>query len=282
MEAPSKEQQEPSPSQIQWPLIEADPLLRQSAIALVAITGAWLFHLYSQLIPTPIVIAIWLGTAWLIGRGLYHRRRIRRRAWLMASLKEASPWHPWLRGGICLRAYYAFIGGLLALVLLPSLSRLQDSALWMLLLAAGLALVIVRLRVEISLAKQFKRPFREEAAWWVSLRIVTVGLMAGFIALAFQTAQPDFISDNVELLISMQHMMDQEAARSELFQYALQWHAAMDGARFWIGQQLEQALPTIPLAAVLTWALLFIKQFLFALGWLLLLVGLLSRDTHYD
>ncbi len=282
MEALSKEQQEPSHYQVQSPLIDADPLLRHSAIVLVAIAGAWLFHLYSQLTPTAIVISIWLVTAWLIGRGLYRRRRIRRRAWLMASLKETSPWHPWLRGGMRLRVYYAFIGGFLALVLLPSLSRLKDPAPWMLLLAAGLALVIIRLRVETSLATQFKRPFLEEAAWWVSLRIVTVGLMTGFIALAFQTSQPDFISDDVELLISMQHMMDQEVARSELFQYALQWHAAMDGARFWIGQQLEQALPTIPLAAVLTWALLFIKQFLFALGWLLLLVGLLSRDTHYD
>ena len=254
----------------------------QATWLLVIITAAWLFHLYALVLPTSAVVLVWLIVSWLIARGLFRRRRIKRKAWLEASLYEHASLHKRLRGGPFLYSCYLAIGSFLSAGLLATLPHLNQSPDWALLSVGSVVLLMTHAFATRQLRLQVKPPFLHEAAWWLSILFTLTALIIAYMALALHSAQPDFLTSESGFLAAIQYMVDNVSARSELFQYVLQCYAALDGARWWTGQTLENLLSASAIPTLLSWTVIFFQQAFFILGWLLMLTGFFTKDIRYE
>lgn len=250
-------------------------LPRHGLVLVAVILGLWGFALFARVLPTPAVLGVWFLVALVMLDALLPRKRLRRRAWLGVFFRERSAWRRRLRGGLLMAGLQLCKALVLSAALLSLLVRVEDTAVWRLLVAGALMLVLVRAWVQRWFARELNPAWRPEPVWWLSLRVAGVALLLMLVLLAFQRPQPDFTE--ASLAQAVWHQLDQEAARSDVLHEAVRMLAAKEGFQLWLGQHLS-GLPVAGGAMVaLVWLLVFLEQGLFVVGLLVLFNGALSR-----
>ena len=244
-----------------------------------ALALAWVFHVYARVLPSTALVALWGVFAGLIAAALFHQARVRRRAFLAVYVATASPLQNWLRGGIFMALAALAAGGILALVLMSSLARIEDPWQWLALLAAVPGLVLLRASLWRRLARHASPLYVAVLSWRVAALVIGVALVVAFVFLALHQAYPAFAKVSLERAVW--HMIDQEYARSAPWQGVLEARAGLDGLRLWLAQQLMPA-PGASLPQMLGWALVFAEQMLFVWSYLLMGYGVLRGIGAHD
>ena len=246
------------------------------ALALVGALGVlWGYAVFAPVLSTEAVIAVWIALALVMVSALFPRKRLRRQAWRRAYLEPASAWQWRLKGGVVMWACQAVKALVLSAVLMAILARVRDPAIWRLMLAGVLGLVVARAFSHRRLQRDLNEQYRPEVVWRLSLAVTGAVLVLVLVGLAFLRAQPDFTA--ASLAQAIWHQVDQEAARSGLLHEGLRLLAAKEGVQLWLAQNLGE----LPVAGwpviVVVWLLVFIEQALFVTALLLLFNGVLSR-----
>lgn len=264
----------PEVARQEWPEVARELLL------VTAMTGLlWGLHLFARQMEAFWIALIWLTLSALIGRGLFWRGRIRRRAWLQVYVRPASPWRHRLRGGLMMALLRWLTGLFLAALLMLVLIRRDASLFWYCLLASGPLLVALRMMSEHMLAGHIQNGFRRELVWTLSLRMSGLVLLLVLVVLLFRQPQPDLTG--ATLGQALWHYLDQERARSPWLEQALQLMAAKEGLQYWLAQQLVSVPGAHWLGQLLLWLLVFAEQALFVGGWFLVFNGLIVRGHHH-
>lgn len=240
---------------------------------------AWGYYVYARVLPTPALALVWVLFTTLIATALLHRARIRRRAFLAVCVAAASPLQGWLRGGLLLALRPALLGALLALLLLIALARIGDFRVWLALIAAGPALVVLRAWLHGRLAGHAGDLYLPILSWRAAAWLIGASLAGLLVWLAFQQTYPDFAGVSLERAVW--HMVDQEQARSGPAQLLLQLAAAKDGLRLWLAQQLMPA-PATSLVQMLGWLLVLAEEVLFVWSYMMLCHGTLIGAGTID
>jgi len=254
-------------------------LLRDLLCLLGAAALAWVYYVYARVLPTPALLLAWGVFTALIATALFHRARIRRRAFLAVYVAEASPLQRWLRGGVVLALRPVLLGALLALLLMVALARIAEPRTWLALIAAGPVLVLLRAWWFRRLAGHAGPLYLPILSWRAAALPVGAALTVLLVWLAFHQAYPDFAGVSLERAVW--HLVDQEQARSDPAQVLLQAAAAKDGLRLWLAQQLMPA-PAASLLQLLGWLLVLAEEVLFVWSYLLLSHGLLIGIGSID
>jgi hypothetical protein len=260
-------------------MADARGLLRDLLCLLGAAALAWAYYVYARVLPTPALFAAWGVFSALIATALLYRARIRRRAFLAVYVAEASPLQRWLRGGVLLALRPLLLGALLALLLMVALARIDEARTWLVLIAAGPTLVLLRAGLLGRLRRHAGALYLPLLSWRAAAWPVGAALVALLLWLAFHQAYPDFAAVSLERAVW--HMVDQEQARSGPGLVLLQAAAAKDGLRLWLAQQLMPA-PATSLVQLLGWLLVLAEEVLFVWSYLLLSHGLLIGAGTVD
>jgi len=243
-------------------------LPRHAVILVGVIVALWGFGLFARTLPTAAVVGVWLVVALWMLRALLPRRRIRRRVWLRAFFRRHSAWQWRLRGGLFMGMVQLLKALILSAAMLTVLVRIDDAAVWRILVAGALVLVVMRARVHEWFRHDLAPAYRPEFVWRLSLWGTGTVLVLLLAVMAFYRPQPDFTG--ASLAQAVWHQLDQEAARSGLLHEAVRALAAKEGFQFWLGQHLS-GLPVAGAPAVaLVWLLIFLEQGLFVTGVLVL------------
>jgi len=240
---------------------------------------AWGFHVFARVLPTVALVLAWLLLTALIAAALLRRARVRRRAFLTVWIAPASPLQRWLRGGALLALRPVLLGAGLALLLLVALVRIQDPRAWLVLIAAGPALVLLRAGMAQRLAGHAGGLYLPILSWRAAALPIGAVFTALLLALAYHQAYPDFAGVSLERAVW--HMVDQEQARSGPGLALLQAAAAKDALRLWLAQQLMPA-PASSLWNLFGWLLVLAEEVLFVWSYLLAGHGLLTRVGVHD
>lgn len=256
-----------------------DRVVRDLLWLLALNTALWLLHRYGRVLPDVALAAVGLPLATLLGFGLFWRRRVRRRAFLTAYVSPASPLARWLRGGWLLAASQSVAAALLTLILMMALIRLRDPGVWIVLLAAGLALVLVQSLLRHGLRNHASPLYLPALSWRLSVVLIAVLMLATLTAMALQQAYPAFAGVSLERAVW--HLADQEQARSATAQMLLQMAAAKDGLRLWLAQQL-MPVPGMSLLQLFGWLLVLVDEALFVWSYLILCQSLLIAVNSDD
>lgn len=257
----------------------ASHLLRDLLCLLGAAALAWSYHLFARVLPTAVQLACWAAFTLLIAVALLNRARIRRRAFLAVYVADASPLQRWLRGGPLLALRAALLGGVLALLLMVALARSADPRSWVALIASGPALVLLRAWLAGRLSGHAGALYLPILSWRAAATPVGAALTVLLAWLALHQAYPDFAGVSLERAVW--HMVDQEQARSGLFEALLQAAAAKDGLRLWLAQQLMPA-PATSLVQLLGWLLVLAAEVLFVWSYLLMCHGIMLGAGSLD
>ena len=248
---------------------------RHALVLAGVLVALWGYALYAPVLSTPVLAVIWLVVSSVMVSALFRRKRLRRQAWLRTYLDRASAWQWRLRGGLLMWLCQVAKALVLAALLLAILVRLREPAVWRLMLAGVLGLVIARSFWDRRLRQDLNVQYRPEVVWHVSLLMTGAVLVAALVLLAFVSPQPDFTE--ASLAQAVWHQVDQEAARSGVLHEGLRLLAAKEGLQLWLAQNLGG----LPLAGwpilVLVWLMVFVEQALFVTALLLLCNGALSR-----
>ncbi|MFU8896223.1 MAG: hypothetical protein ACNA8J_07525 [Gammaproteobacteria bacterium] len=244
-----------------------------------ALALAWAFHVYARVLPSAALAALWGVFACLIAAALFRQARVRRGAFLAVYFAAASPLQSWLRGGVFMALGSLAVGGILALVLMTSLARIEGPWQWLALLAAVPAIVLLRASLWRPLARHASPHHMAVLSWRVAALVTGAALVAGFVLLALHQAYPAFA--DVSLERAVWHMIDQEQARSAPWQGLLEARAGLDGLRLWLAQQLMPA-PGDSFLQMLGWVLVFAEETLFVWSYLLMGYGVLQGIGAHD
>jgi len=243
-------------------------------LALTATSGLlWLFHHYARVLDTAYLMAICLAVALLLLLALWWRARLQRQVLLLAHVQAGSPLQRWMRGGFLMALLRLPLAMVLAPLLLVTLVRMDDSGVWLLLVLAAPALVLLRAFLHARLVNHAREPYLTLLLWRMGSAVLFLVLLAAVIALSITGDWPDFQAATLEQAIW--HMADREVARSVPLQDLLQLFAGMDGLRLWLAQQVLPTLPLDRLLLLVGWALVFAKNALFVWSYALVLHAVL-------
>jgi hypothetical protein len=257
----------------------APPVWHDILCLLVVAALAWGFHVFARILPTAALLLAWLLFTALIAAALLRRARVRRRAFLAVWIAPESALKRWLRGGVLLALRPVLLGAGLALFLLVALARIQDPRIWLALIAAGPALVLLRALLARRLARHAGALYLPILSWRAAALPVGAALTVALLALAWHQAYPDFAGVSLERAVW--HLVDQEQARSAPGLALLQAAAAKDALRLWLAQQLMPA-PASSLWNLLGWLLVLAEEVLFVWSYLLAGHGILTRMGAHD
>ncbi len=225
-------------------------------------------------------VPVWVIATQLIVAGSLESARLRRRAWLGQYLREGSPWHRRLRGGVVMVARHQLMGAGLALVLLVEL-RLLPLPYWPLLLLGAVAMVVARHLLRRRLARHVIA--RHVAA--VTRRLLmlpTAGLlMIALVMAAFWLPQPYLVGLSWEEAL-LGHLQGRE--NDSLLGFFVRLGSTAEITQVWVMQNAVQNLQVANPAALLGWVLLLLTQSAFAWAYVRLLVGadVLRREGHRE
>jgi hypothetical protein len=167
----------------------------------------------------------------------------------------------------------------LTLVLMIALIRLRDPDVWIVLLAAGLALVASQALLRYLLRPHASPLYLPALSWRVSVVLIAALMLAVLTAMALHQAYPAFAGVSLERAVW--HLADQEQARGATTHMLLQMAAAKDGLRLWLGQQL-MPVPGMSLLQLFGWLLVLVDEALFVWSYLLLCQSLLIAVNSDD
>ncbi|MFY0992873.1 hypothetical protein [Halomonas sp. C05BenzN] len=236
-------------------------------VAAVSILLAW--SLLAERLAGLLFLPAWVLVTQLIAAGSLEAARLRRRAWLGQYLRDGSPWHRRLRGGVLMVARHQLLAAFLALLLLVKL-RLLIWVGWPLLLLAVAGLVMLR----NALRRRLARHVIGEHLAAVTRRLVVMPA-AGLLALALVVAalwlpQPYLVGLGWEEAL-MGHLQGRDAA--SLLGVFQRLGSAVELTQYWAMQNAVAALPLGAPLALLGWLLLLLTQSAFAWAYVRLLVG---------
>lgn len=248
-------------------------LLKQMLAMLVMTAALWGALLFARVVTTPVLVLLWLSCAALLGMGLWHRAKRRRRVWLNAYLLEHSVLTVGLRGGLLMALWQACLALSLTLFLLLLLIRNDAAALWPALLVAALALPPLSYAAERILRAHFVPLYRHELASHAAVSIIALVLCGYVLWFAYNESYPELQALSLEQAVWSRVLLQE--ARSPALQLLLELAAAVDGASLWLAQRLLPA-PAQSLWQGLGWILLLARDALFVWSYMLLCRGVLS------
>lgn len=231
-----------------------------------------LLHLYGRVLPGPALFAAWLGLATVIAGGGFVRQRLRRRVFLDAYVREASPLQRWLRGGPLMFSWQWLLGMLLSAVLMVTLVRLSEPVEGLLLSGGLLLLAPLYALNQAWLGRHVAPGYLPEMAWRLTQGVLFGVLLVVLGVLALWREQPSL--EGISLDSALWHFVDAEQARSPVLLILLQLAAALEGLRLWLAQQLIPVLEWSALAWP-AWLLVLARQALVIWAWLRLGSGTL-------
>lgn len=222
--------------------------------------GAWARWLF---------LPSWVLATQLIAAGSLEAARLRRRAWLGQYLRDGSPWHHRLRGGVVMVVRHQLLAALLALVLLVKLRGLPLIA-WPLLLAGVVGVALVRGWLCRRLS-----PHVVEARLLAVTRRLLVAPVAGLLALSLVAMtlwlpQPWLVGLGWEAAL-LRHLPTGEG--DSLLALFERLAAAIEITRAWAMQNAEAQLSLGAPLALLGWLVMLLTQGAIAWAFVRLLVG---------
>lgn len=244
------------------------PLWRHGHLILTVLVLLF-WSLVDRALAGVLFLPVWVLATQLIVAGSLEAARLRRRAWLEQYLRDDSPWHGWLRGGVMMVARHQLLGALLALVLLVKL-RLVAPALWPVLLAGVPGLVVA----QNLLRRRLARHVIAEHLPAVTRRLVVVpaaGLLALVLVVAvFWLPQPWLVGLGWEEAIA-RHFP--EASGGAVLGFFEQLAIVAEISQHWSMQNAVERFRLATPVALLGWLLLLLIQSTFAWAYVRLLVG---------
>lgn len=214
-------------------------------------------------------LPVWVVATQLIVAGSLESARLRRRAWLGQYLRERSPWHHWLRGGVVMIVRHELLGAGLALVLLVKL-HLLPLACWPVLLLGAVAMVVAR----NLLRRRLARHVIEAHLAAVTRRLLMLPF-AGLLTIALVLAtlwlpQPYLVGLRWEEAL-LHHLQGRES--EALLGFFVRLGSTVDLTQMWVMQNAMQRLQIANASAMVGWVLLLLTQSAFAWAFVRLLIG---------
>ncbi|MCL7940819.1 hypothetical protein M8009_11015 [Halomonas sp. ATCH28] len=214
-------------------------------------------------------LPVWVLATQLIVAGSLEAARLKRRAWLEQYLRDDSPWHGWLRGGVMMVVRHEVLGALLALVLLVKL-RLLALALWPVLLAGVPGLVVA----QQQLCRRLACHVIAEHLSAVTRRLVVIPaatlLTLVLVVAAFWLPQPWLVGLGWEEAI-VRHFPD--TSGGAVLGFFERLGAIAEITQHWSMQNAVERFQLATPVAILGWLLLLLIQSTFAWAYVRLLVG---------
>ncbi|QOR40612.1 hypothetical protein HNO52_20340 [Billgrantia diversa] len=249
-------------------------LYRHGHIAM-AVVGLLAWSRLGPGLASMLLLPAWAVAGQLIFAGSFEAARLRRSAWLGQYLRESSPWHSRLRGGLLMVLSHQLLGLLLALLLLVQL-RLLSSVAWPALLLAALALGWLQASLRRRMARHVV------AAYIPSLtRRLLVWPVGGLLALllmlmALWLPQPYLIGLAWEEAL-VRHVST--SAGGTLLGFFERLAQALELTQYWAMQNAVTRTGVDELMVLIGWLVLMLSQSAFAWACVKLLVGVDSlRD----
>jgi len=214
-------------------------------------------------------LPVWVIATQSIVAGSLESARLRRRAWLGQYLRERSPWHRWLRGGVVMVVRHQLLGAGLALLLLVKL-RLLPLACWPVLLLGAVAMVMVRNLLRRRLARHVIEGHLAAVTRRL-LMLPTAGLlMIALVLAALWLPQPYLVGLRWEEAL-LDHLQGRES--EALLGFFVRLGSTADITQMWVMQNAMQRLQVANPTAMAGWVLLLLTQSAFAWAYVRLLVG---------
>jgi len=230
------------------------------------------FYEYGRVLSDPVLAAIGICIALVIGLGSFLRVRLRRRAWLGAYVAASSPLQRWLRGGLLLLGLRLCVAAALAAVLIVGTLRLHAPIEHLILLAALPLLAIIHHGSLALLTRHVSAVYLPEAAWRITMPLTFLLLAGALTMIALWRPGPDFSLVSVENAVW--YLAIREQAASAALEQLLQGAAALEGLRWWLAQQVLPRLE-LPLLEGLGWILVLLQNALLVWAWLHCCAGLM-------
>lgn len=250
------------------PILASHSLLTGMLVAVSVTAALWALHLVGRTLTDVALLAVWAALTGLLATGLFVRARMRRRAFLRAYLQPHSTIARRWRGGVLMAVRVSVLAATLAAILLAAVLRIQETAVWVLLIVATLVIVPIYRGWLRVLAPQANANWLPEFAWRLTIATAGIALVLAMVILAMQRAQPEL--SGVGLDAAIWYFVEQESARSETALIFLEMAAAKDGLKLWLGQQLLPQ-PGISFAQAAGWAVILAEEALFVWSYLSLL-----------
>jgi hypothetical protein len=243
-------------------------LLSDMSLALVVAASLWVLHIFGRTLSSAVLFAIWTLLTAILTAGLFVRARARRRAFLYAWLSHSSTLAKRWRGGVLMAVRTAALSATLAAVLVIALLRVQDTGVWITLIAAALLLAPLQHYLQGRLAAQINPAWLSELARRVTIAVLGMVMMVALVMVALHRPQPELAG--VGLDTAVWHFVERENARSETAALLLEIAAAKDGLKLWLGQQLLPE-PGVSFVQAAAWAVILAEELLFVWSYLLLI-----------
>ncbi len=222
----------------------------------------------AQGLPTWALVLAWVLLSLMAWYGLWQRALSRRRAFLNAYFRRISWWRRWLRGGLLLAARQLMHAGLLGLVLLVAVVRLEDPLVWRILLLNVIVLVLLHALVGRLLAGHVSRRYSTELVWRVTLVLNFLLAFPALMVLALHASYPDLADTGLREAIWNETL--RQDASSPILLALMQLAAAKDATGWWLGQQLLPGLGE-PMFQISGWLIILAAEGVFL--WSYLQVG---------
>ncbi|MCG6656625.1 hypothetical protein HOP52_02400 [Halomonas campisalis] len=213
-------------------------------------------------------LPIWIVTAQLIAAGGFEAARLRRRAWLGQYLRDDSPWHRWLRGGLLMLIRHQLLGACLALLLLVKL-RLLAPVYWAPLLVGVVGLVVLRYVLQRRLARhviaEYLPAVTRRLVVWPAASLLILAL----VVQALWRPQPYLVGLGWEQAL-VRHV---PSGGDSLLALCERLAEAVTLTQYWAMQNAAEHASLGEGLALLGWVLLLLTQSAFGWAYVRLLVG---------
>ena len=213
-------------------------------------------------------LPVWVIAAQLIAAGSVEAARLRRRAWLGQYLRDDSPWHRRLRGGVLMLIRHQLLGACLALLLVVKL-RLLAPVYWAPLLVGAVGVVALRHLLCRRLARhviaESLPAVARRLAVWPTASLLTLAL----VVLALWRPQPYLVGLSWEAAL-IRHV---PSGGDSLLALAERLAEAVVLTQYWAMQNAAEHAALGEGLALLGWMLLLLTQSAFAWAYVRLLVG---------
>ena len=255
-------------------------LCRRHAHLVLTLGVLLLWSLTGLALAEVLFLPVWVIATQLMVAGSLEAARLRRRAWLGQYLREESPWHRWLRGGVVMVVRHQLMGAGLALVLLVQL-RLLPLACWPVLLLGSVVMVMTGHLLRRRLARHVvARHVAAVTRRFLMLPTVVLLLIALVLA-ALWLPQPYLVGLSWEEAL-LEHLQGRE--NDSLLGFFVRLGSTAEITQAWAMQNAMQGLQVTKPAAMVGWVLLLLTQSAFAWAYVRLLVGadVLRREGHRE
>lgn len=213
-------------------------------------------------------LPVWGVAALLIATGSLEAARLRRRAWLGQYLRDDSPWHGWLRGGLLMLIRHQLLGAGLALLLVVKL-RLLPPVYWAPLLAGALGMVALRhllcRRLGRHVIAAYLPAVTRRLVVWPTASLVTLAL----VGQALWRPQPYLVGLGWEQAL-IRHV---PSGGDSLLALGERLAEAVTLTQYWAMQNAAEHPALGEGLVLLGWVLLLLTQSAFAWAYVRLLVG---------